>query len=209
MYTIRPPFFYRLLLKKAVWRIKGSDKCIYLTFDDGPIPEVTPWVLKTLEEFNAKATFFCIGKNAEANRGILKEIILKGHAVGNHTSNHLKGWRVNTTDYLEDVAKCDRQIKESTDQRIKLFRPPYGKLKPSQYSGLKRNYSIIMWDVLSGDFDKHTSPAQCLNNVISNTRNGSVIVMHDSLKAKEKLFYVLPELLKYFTKKGFAFKAIS
>jgi peptidoglycan-N-acetylglucosamine deacetylase len=209
MYTVRPPFFYKLLYHKAIYRVKEEGKSLFLTFDDGPIPEVTPRVLQILEEFSAKATFFCIGKNIRNNPRIIDQIIAAGHSLGNHTFNHLNGWKVKKEDYMEDILKCERQFRESADQQINLFRPPYGRIKPSQYSILNAQYSIIMWDVLSGDFDKNTTKEECLDNVLSKTREGSVIVFHDSLKAKDKLYYVLPRILKHFTEKGFSFKAIN
>jgi len=209
MYTVRPPFFYKLLYKKAIFRVKEEGKSLFLTFDDGPIPEVTPRVLQILKDFNAKATFFCIGKNIQENPGILAQIISDGHTLGNHTFNHVNGWKVKSENYLEDVLKCNRQFRQSTNQEVSLFRPPYGRIKPSQYSSLKTQYSVIMWDVLSGDFDKKTTKEECLDNVLANVREGSVIVFHDSLKAREKLFFALPKVLKYFTEKGYTFKAIA
>lgn len=208
MYTVRPPFFYKLLYKKAICRFKEEGKSLFLTFDDGPIPEVTPRVLQILKDFNAKATFFCIGKNIKENPGILNQIISNGHALGNHTFNHLNGWKVKTEDYFEDILKCDHQFRESTSQRISLFRPPYGRIKLSQYTVLNTQYSIIMWDILSGDFDKNTTGEECLENVLSNAREGSIIVFHDSIKAKDKLFFVLPKVLKYFSENGYTFEAI-
>jgi peptidoglycan-N-acetylglucosamine deacetylase len=179
-----------------------SEKKIYLTFDDGPTPEVTEFVLETLKRFNAKATFFCIGKNIDKHPGIFQKIISEGHAVGNHTYNHLNGWKTKTKNYLENISQCNSVCKTT------LFRPPYGKLKFSQYSNLKSQYSIIFWDVLSGDFDSTISAEKCLDNVLKNVRNGSVVVMHDSIKAFEKVKFVLPEVLENLKQKDFEFERI-
>jgi len=203
MNIVRPPFLVRKVYKDLVWRIKTQEKHIYLSFDDGPIPFVTPWVLDTLSQYKAKATFFCVGENVKCNPGIYNRILAENHAVGNHTHNHLNGWKTKTADYLLNVEECARWTGSS------LFRPPYGKLKSAQYKALKQTYSLIMWDVLSFDYDPDTSPAACLNNVLSKTREGSIVVFHDSLKAKENLFYCLPKFLEYFTNKGFCFKALS
>ena len=203
MYSVRPPYLIQKIYKHLTWNIPTNDKIIYLTFDDGPTPEVTPWVLDTLKKFNAKATFFCIGKNVKKHPEIFKQIIEDDHAVGNHTFNHLNGWKTKKEDYLNDIEKCAALIDS------KLFRPPYGKLRPSHYSLLTTHYFLIMWDVLSGDFDKNTNRETCLKNVTANTKKGSIVVFHDSIKAKENLYYALPELLEYFTTKGFKFKAIA
>lgn len=208
MYSVRPPFIAKLIYGKAVWRMNKSEKNIYLTFDDGPIPEVTPWVLKTLKEHNAKGTFFCIGENIKDHPEIFKRTIEEGHSIGNHTYTHPNGWETSKEKYLTEVEECNQQISKLANQEINLFRPPYGRMKLSQYSKIKTQYSIIMWDVLSADFDNETSPEKCLDNVLSKTRNGSIVVFHDSLKAKEKLYYALPEFLKHFKEKGFEFKAL-
>lgn len=186
-----------------VWRMDPSKKDIYLTFDDGPIPGVTPWVLDTLKQFNSKATFFCVGDNVQKHSGIYKQIIADGHTAANHTFNHLNGWNTHTTTYLKNVLKCAEVVDS------KLFRPPYGRIKKSQSAILNHQFSIVMWDVLSGDFDRSITPGQCLKNVIDFTREGSIVVFHDSEKAKENLFHALPQVLEYFQKKGFDFKALT
>lgn len=208
MYSVRPPFLAKLFFSKAIWRMNKNEKSIYLTFDDGPIPEVTPWVLKILKEYNAKATFFCIGENIKNHPGIFQSIIDEGHSIGNHTHSHINGWKTSNEKYLKEVEECNQQIFKFSNFQIKLFRPPYGRMKCSQYSLLNSQFSIIMWDVLSGDFDHRTTPEKCLENVISKTRNGSIVVFHDSIKAKEKLYYALPEFLKHFKEKRFEFKAL-
>ncbi len=204
LYTIKMPSIIQRLFSNYTWRFSSIPKEIYLTFDDGPTPEVTQFVLTELKKHNAKATFFCIGKNVKNHFDIYQQIVKDGHAVGNHTFNHLNGFKAKKTTYLENVQHASGHI----DSR--LFRPPYGKIKPSQGRLLqKKGYRIIMWDVLSGDFDVSITPEKCLKNVLENTKNGSIIVMHDSIKAKEKLFYVLPRILEYFTNKGIEFKAIA
>lgn len=204
MFFVKPPYLAgKLLFPLMKWRFPNNDKCIYLTFDDGPEPEVTPWVLEQLKEFNAKATFFCVGKNVSTCQDIYSSILKNGHSVGNHTFNHFNGWKTPTPDYLKNIDKCAELIDSS------LFRPPYGRLKPAQYAQLVNKYSIIMWDVLSGDYSEKVSKEQCLENVIKHTKAGSIVVFHDSVKAKISLKYALPEVLKYFTEKGFEFRAIT
>lgn len=185
-----------------LWRMNREEKTLYLTFDDGPIPEVTPWVLEVLKKFNAKATFFCIGKNVKVNPEILKAILDSGHAVGNHTMHHMNGWKSSSSEYSVDVMECKKLITSS------LFRPPYGKIKYSQVRKLKKDFRIIMWDVLSKDYDHSLRGKDCFDRVKRKSRNGSIIVFHDSLKAEERLRFALPETLKYFSDRGFEFKSI-
>ena len=177
-------------------------KELFLTFDDGPIPEVTPWVLQVLRSYNAKATFFCIGKNIEENQWIYNMIKKEGHSVGNHTYDHLNGWRTNVRTYYRSVIQCS----ELTGSN--LFRPPYGRIKREQASGLLSRFKIVMWDVLSGDFDINSSKEKCLSNVVDNARRGSIIVFHDSIKAQEKMQYALPRVLEHFSLMGYAFRAL-
>ena len=206
MYSVRPNFLLRSFYSSAFWRVPAATKEIFLTFDDGPIPEVTPWVLSELKKYNAKATFFCIGANIEKYPDVFRQIISEGHSVGNHTYNHLNGWKTKTKEYFDNVSKCESLIKA---HEKKLFRPPYGKIKPSQYSILKTQYSVVMWDVLSGDFDQTISEEKCLKNVLTKTREGSIVVFHDSLKAKKNLQYALPKVLEHFSKEGFKFNSLS
>ena len=203
MYTSRTPYLVQTVFKQLVWNIPSKEKVLYLTFDDGPTPEVTPWVLKTLKEFAAKATFFCVGQNVENHQDIYRQVLEEGHSVGNHTHHHLNGWKTNKRRYLLDIQKCAKQIESS------LFRPPYGRLRKVHYKELKDKYSVVMWDVLSGDFDKRISNEKCLNNVIQKVKKGSVVVFHDSLKAESKIRYVLPRVLANLTEKGYRFEAIS
>ncbi len=196
----------------CLWKVNTQDKKLYLTFDDGPIPEVTPFVLDELKKWNAKATFFCIGKNMAANPGIYRRIIEEGHSTGNHTYDHLNGWNTSDEQYFENIDKCEKMLLNSlrtSDFGLPtLFRPPYGKLKPSQYSNLKSKYKIVMWDVLSYDFDLTLSREKVLDNVLKNADPGSIIVMHDSLKAKPKVEYALPLILEHFTALGYTFEKL-
>ena len=213
MYFVRPNWLMRKMYSSAVWRIPTTEKKIFLSFDDGPVTEITPWVLSTLKKYNAKATFFCVGENMEKHPEIFRQIISEEHAFGNHTYSHLNGWKTKTERYIENIEKCKyimaNILQPSTTNHQPLFRPPYGRMKQSQSSKLKALYSIIMWDVLSGDFDKNTSEEKCLQNVLTKTREGSVVVFHDSIKAKKNLFYALPEFLKHFSQKGFGFEALT
>lgn len=200
------------LFPKYTWDIPNNANKIYLTFDDGPTPEITEWVLKLLKEQDIKATFFCIGNNIEKYPDIFQKVLQEGHAIGNHTYNHLKGWKTAKEDYIENTKSCERIIKEYTkdsDRRSKLFRPPYGKIKFSQAKILRQlGYKIVMWDVISVDYDKNISPKKCLKNVIKNTTSGSVIVFHDSIKAFDNLKFALPEAIRYLKNKGFVFDRI-
>jgi peptidoglycan/xylan/chitin deacetylase (PgdA/CDA1 family) len=187
-YWVSTGSFIKALFSKYVWAIPNQENKIFLTFDDGPIPEITEWVLEELKKYDAKATFFCIGNNIEKNPAIFNKILADGHAIGNHTFNHRNGWKSSLEDYIEEVRLCDLQIKAHTSTEGLLFRPPYGKLKPAQARELrKKGYKIIMWEVLSADFDHSISPQKCLKNVISNTTSGSVVVFHDSIKGYENL----------------------
>lgn len=204
MYIIKTPNFIQNLFPNFVWRMKSVDsKTIYLTFDDGPIPEVTPWVLDTLKSFDAKATFFCVGDNVRKHPEVFQRVLAEGHLVGNHTYHHLSGWNTDNIPYFHDVRKCARLV------RSKLFRPPYGRMKPQQVQFLQRHYKIIMWDVLSADFDQDTSPEQCLQNVVAHAQPGSIVVFHDSVKAFKNLQYVLPKCLDFFRTSGYDFKIIN
>ena len=194
------------LFSNYIWSIPTNEPIVYLTFDDGPTPEITEWVLFQLKEYNAKATFFCIGNNIKKYPEIFKKVIEEGHAIGNHTFNHVKGWKTSNKTYINEVESCEEVIRKSflKHQPTKLFRPPYGKIKPSQSRILrKKGYKIIMWDVLSVDFDVNITSQNCLNNVIENIENGSIIVFHDSVKAFQNLEYTLPETLDFLKNKGF------
>jgi peptidoglycan/xylan/chitin deacetylase (PgdA/CDA1 family) len=205
-YFVKTPWVLKKLYPECEWEINSGEKNIYLTFDDGPHLEATPFVLDELKKYNAKATFFCIGKNVKKNFEIYKQIISDGHKPGNHTYNHVNGWKTNDKEYLEDI----RLAADIIDSN--LFRPPYGRITKFQIKALKGeklNLKTIMWTVLSGDFDEKVTPENCYLNVINNTKPGSIIVLHDSLKALPRLQYTLPRILGYFIKKGFQFKVIS
>jgi peptidoglycan/xylan/chitin deacetylase (PgdA/CDA1 family) len=221
-YWIKTNALIKKIFSNYVWDIPNSENKIYLTFDDGPTPEITEWVIEELKKFNAKATFFCIGNNIEKHPQIFEKVINEGHSIGNHTFNHLNGWKTSTNEYLENVSLCEFSIlnlksnpsvselaKQILNLQSKLFRPPYGKIKLSQSKKLHQlGYKIIMWDVLSADFDNSISKEKCLDNVIKNTKSGSVIVFHDSVKAFPNLEYSLPKALKYWAAKGFVFETI-
>ncbi|MEM9258719.1 MAG: polysaccharide deacetylase family protein [Bacteroidota bacterium] len=176
---------------------------IYFTFDDGPIPQLTPWVLDQLAEFDAKATFFCVGNNVRRYPELVDQILDAGHSVGNHTMHHLDGWKSDNVPYFHDVRHCAVQVKSS------LFRPPYGRLMPSQAQFLQRHYEVVMWDVLSGDFDPELTAEDCYQNVVNNARPGSIVVFHDSLKSEDKLRDFLPRLLAHYAALGYRFEALT
>lgn len=203
MYLAKTPKVLKRTYPKYLWDFTSIEKSIYLTFDDGPTAEITSWVLAELRKYNAKATFFCIGKNVEQHLDLFKEVLAEGHVVGNHTYSHLNGWETKSFPYLKDVVKCSKVFQS------KLFRPPYGKITRFQAKAILSNYTIVMWDVLSADFDKNCSPEKCLKNVIENAKKGSIIVFHDSLKAEKNLKYALPKVLEHFSKQGFQFKTIN
>ena len=205
LYFIKTPKWIISFYKKYIWRFLTNKKEIYLTFDDGPTPKITEFVLDTLEKYNAKATFFCVGKNIEDNPILFNRIIKDGHTIANHTQNHLNGWKTNSIDYVKNVEECQELLISNS----KLFRPPYGKIKTSQAKKLiKKGYKIIMWSVLSADFDSTITKEKCYTNVIKNTKKGDTVVFHDSQKAFNNLKYALPRVLDYFTTKGFSFKKI-
>lgn len=199
----KPPNWIRNLYHSFNWKVEDSPKDIFLTFDDGPTPEITSWVVNQLEIYNAKATFFCIGRNVERHPEIYDQLIDKGHAVGNHTYSHLKGWKTEIKEYISDINLASYFIKS------KLFRPPYGKIRPQQIRQAKKaGYKLFMWDVLSEDYNKGITKEQCLQNVISNATCGSIIVFHDSEKAKENLYYALPKVLEHLKEQGYNFRIL-
>lgn len=216
MYLVRPPYVLKKLYPDAIWRMDATHKKIYLTFDDGPIPGVTPWLLDLLEQQRILATFFCVGENVLKHPNIYNRILVENHSVGNHTHNHLNGWNTHTKTYIENIEYCAQALKSgNTKQVSNLFRPPYGKAKRSQLTQLtskkdpaEMSYSVIMWDVLSGDYDKETSPEECLNHVIRNFRNGSIIVFHDNIKAQKNLEYALPRFIEHAKQQGFVFEKL-
>lgn len=203
-FWIKTHWSVKKIFSNYIWDVSNTDKKVYLTFDDGPIPEVTEWVLSELKKHNAKATFFCIGDNVKKHPEVLKKVFADGHSVGNHTFNHLNGWKTATEDYIENSILCEKGLDNFDIKSKKLFRPPYGKIKPSQSKVLRKlGYKIIMWDVISYDFDTIISKEQCLENVLKNVKTGSIIVFHDSKKAFANLEYVLPRTLQFLKEKGF------
>jgi peptidoglycan/xylan/chitin deacetylase (PgdA/CDA1 family) len=209
-YWIKTNAAIKKIFSKYIWAIPNNEKRIYLTFDDGPTPEITEWTLLQLKKYDIKATFFCLGKNIEKHPEIFTQIIRDGHSIGNHTFDHLNGWNTATETYLKNINSCKTAIDKLSTENSKLFRPPYGKIKPSQAKQLtKSGYKIIMWDVLSADFDKEISPEECLKNVTQNTTSGSVIVFHDSVKAFANLEYTLPKTIEFLKEKGFNFETIT
>ncbi|WP_410006352.1 polysaccharide deacetylase family protein [Aequorivita nionensis] len=199
------PRFIQRLYPERIWAFSRSSNSVFLTFDDGPIPEVTPWVLDELKKHNAKATFFCIGENVQKHPEIFQRILSEGHSVGNHTFNHLNGWKTATSEYIENIEKAKKQMHNSEfkiqNSRL-LFRPPYGKITSKQAKTLqKKGFKIVMWDIISYDYDTNVSEEKCLQNVLKNIRSGSVVVFHDSLKAEKNLRYVLPKVLEFIGEK--------
>lgn len=204
-YLKKIPWFIKKIYPECVWNIKTDEQILYFTFDDGPHPNATLFVLEQLKKYNAKATFFCIGKNVAENFSTYKQIISEGHRVGNHTYNHLNGWKTEDSLYLEDIEKAAKII-DST-----LFRPPYGRISKFQIkavAGEKLKLKTVMWDVLSGDFDTSITTENCYLNVVNNASPGSIIVFHDSAKSFPVLQSALPRILEYYSMKGFSFKSL-
>ncbi len=199
----QPPFLFRLFFTESFWRIQGREKCVYLTFDDGPIPQVTPWVLNLLDKYNIKATFFCVGENVARHPELFEEIKSRGHRVGNHTMNHISGFRNSTKNYLENVQIADSLIQSN------LFRPPHGWMRSSQAWYIKKNYRIIMWDVVTRDYSKKLNGEEVFKTAQKYVRNGSIIVFHDSLKAEKNLRYALPKTIEWLLNEGYKFKIFS
>jgi peptidoglycan-N-acetylglucosamine deacetylase len=200
--SVHPPKLLKGIFPGRIWKIPVKEKTIFLTFDDGPLPYLTPWILSELEKYGAKGTFFCVGDNVRKYPDIYKEILNSNHKTGNHTFNHLDGWKTKTADYLDNIKKSRNYIDSG------LFRPPHGRLKPAQARALVNDFKIIMWDVLSRDFDKEITVEECLENVLTYTKPGSVVVFHDNFKAEHKLRFVLPIFLKHFSNLGYEFKTI-
>jgi peptidoglycan/xylan/chitin deacetylase (PgdA/CDA1 family) len=211
-YLVKTPVLVQRLYPKRIWAFPEEVDSVFLTFDDGPIPEVTPWVLDTLKAYEAKATFFCIGQNVEKHPDIFRRIISEGHTIGNHTHSHLKGWQTSTSEYINDFEMAEDIIRSSLpniEDSVKLFRPPYGKLTSTQAAKiLKNDYQIVMWDVLSYDFDQEISEGICLENVEKHLEPGSIVVFHDSLKAEKNLRFTLPKLLTVLESKSWRSKRI-
>ena len=204
-YFVKTPWWLRSFYAKYIWRVPVKEKTLFLTFDDGPHPVATPFVLDQLEEHDAKATFFCLGKNVVSHPEIFQRIKSEGHRIGNHTYNHMNGWKTNVDEYVQDVEGADVMI------RSNLFRPPYGRVTREQAKALRRLFpdiKLIMWDVLSGDFDPAVNAAKCINRVTRSSRPGSIIVFHDSQKAFPVLKDTLPVVLSHFKNAGYNFQPL-
>ena len=199
---IRLPGFFTSLFTQAVWRMKEAGQMVYLTFDDGPIPEVTPWVLDLLAKEDIKATFFCVGENVQRYPKVYQQILDGGHSVGNHTFSHLQGFKTNDQAFFSNIEQAAGLIDSN------LFRPPHGLLKASQYNYLKKKYSVIMWDLISCDYNKRFSPERIYKNVRDFVRPGSIVTFHDSEKAMLNLMQALPPSIKWMKEQGYCFKAI-
>lgn len=202
MFIERPLFFLPWLFPAAWWRKEKREKVVYLTFDDGPVPEVTPDVLAVLDRFGVKATFFCVGDNVRKYPELFQELLERGHGVGNHTFNHIKGFAWSVDDYLDNVAKAALLID------TKLVRPPHGQLSPALYRALSKRYQVVMWDLITRDYNQALAPERILRNVQKYVRNGSIIVFHDSLKAKQNVLEALPESIKFLQQQGYQFKKL-
>ena len=198
----KTPSVAKLIYPGLHWDMPSDKNKIYLTFDDGPHPEITTIVLSLLDVYNAKATFFCVGENVEKYPETFELLKQKGHAVGNHSHNHLNGWKTSNSNYYKNIEKANKIIGS------KLFRPPYGRISPTQIKHFKKEYKIIMWSALSYDFDARVSKEECLEQSIKNSVAGTIIVFHDSEKAKEKMLFSLEGYLKHFSKRGFEFCAL-
>ncbi|MDD4373279.1 MAG: polysaccharide deacetylase family protein [Bacteroidales bacterium] len=202
MKAVTVPAFLRIFYPSLLWQMPAGNQTLYLTFDDGPHPEITTKVLDMLDHYQARATFFCVGENVERFPQTYAEILNRGHRTGNHSMNHLNGWKTNLNLYYENVNEC-RKLVDSD-----LLRPPYGRITPSQIQALKKEYKIVMWSVLSYDFNAETTPDQCLNYVIEHAEDGSIIVFHDSEKSKRNMLTALPEVLRYYSSKGYRFEKL-
>ncbi|MGX5818506.1 polysaccharide deacetylase family protein [Chitinophaga lutea] len=201
-YFTKTPALLKSLYKSCIWDLSPAAGAVYLTFDDGPHPTATPYALDTLKRYDAKGTFFCIGKNVVEYPDIYQRILSEGHRTGNHTHNHLNGWKTGNDVYVQNIQQAAEYI------RSDLFRPPYGRISPFQIRLLKKDYRIIMWDVLSGDFDTAITGKECLENVLFKLRPGSIVVFHDSAKAWDRMEYTLPRVLEHCRKQGWKVEAI-
>jgi len=203
MYFVKTPRIIQEMFPGFIWNIPSAGhKTLYLTFDDGPTPHITNWVLKQLAEYNAKASFFCVGEQIARHPHIMKKVREQGHAVGSHTFSHESGWATDQHTYMRSARKTARMIDSD------LFRPPFGRVKPAQAKALNEQFRVVMWDVMSGDFDASITPDQCFQNVAVKAQPGSIIVFHDSVKARKNLFYTLPKVLEHFSEQGYTFEPL-
>ncbi|WP_347158990.1 polysaccharide deacetylase family protein [Pontibacter chitinilyticus] len=205
----KTPVLVKKLMHRYTWARAGQARELFLTFDDGPIPDVTPWVLEQLQQHGAKATFFCVGENVAKHTDVARQVLAQGHKLANHTYNHLKGWHTPLQDYLQNVAKCQSELdKLQPQQEHRLFRPPYGRITSRQAAHLASTYELIMWDMLTNDYDQTLGAEKCLQKALKHTQSGSIIVFHDSLKARHNLMYTLPRFLEHFCGLGYTFKTL-
>ncbi len=203
IYPPKMPWLIQQFFPKFLWRMPATiPPTLYLTFDDGPIPDITPWILEQLEQYQAKATFFCVGDNIRKYPAIFEQVKAAGHTIGNHTYHHLDGWKTSTADYLQNVADC-QQLTQSN-----LFRPPYGKITPRQAAALFEQYKIVLWEITTWDFEASLSANDCTQKIIKNATNGSIILLHDNVKSWNRLKETLPAILEHYTKAGFSFGAL-
>jgi peptidoglycan-N-acetylglucosamine deacetylase len=223
MFIHKTNFLMRALYPDFIWRIPTEKKEIFLTFDDGPIPEITEFVLDELEKYKAKATFFCIGGNIEKHPNIFQMVVNQQHTIGNHTFNHVRGWDTEANIYLENFKKCEEIIVErcsmfdirnlaiehqTYDIEQRLFRPPFGRIKKNQAKEILKTHEIVMWDVLTGDYDQSLSKERVLSKALQHTKQGSIVLFHDSIKASKNMIYALPRFLKHFSERGYVFKSL-
>jgi len=205
----KTPFLLKKLMPGYTWHREVKEKTLFLTFDDGPIPEVTPWVLEQLARYKAKATFFCVGENLVKHPVVAKQALAQGHVLGNHTFHHLKGWQSPLEAYIANAALCQAELEAlQPGRKANLFRPPYGRITRQQAAALRHTHELIMWDMLTNDYDVSLSPEKCLRKALRHTQNGSIIVFHDSLKAKRNMQYALPRFLEHFSGLGYAFETL-
>ncbi len=215
MHFFSVPSTIQWLIPSCTWRKVGQEKVIYLTFDDGPHPEITAWVIDELKKHQIKATFFCVGDNLKKHPETAKQLLTEGHQIGNHTMHHIKGWKHKNIDYLKDIEDCDTEIRKIHEQmndekaQPRLFRPPYGQIKPSQIKLLReKGYEIIQWSNLSCDYDKHLNCEKSLSALVKNAKPGSIVVFHDSEKAENQLKQILPSYLEAMLAEGFTFETL-
>ncbi len=202
MYKHRIPAILPLIFPSLLWKVKTKENVIYITFDDGPHPDITPKVLEILNQYNAKATFFCVGENVEKYPETFQLILDANHAVGNHTYNHIKGWKTNTVNYTENINKASKFIGSS------LFRPPYGRITMEQIKSVSKDYKIIMWSVLTRDYEKNLNINKAIRKLCNQTSQGDIVVFHDSRKAEMNMFILLKQMLEFFSKQGYRFEKL-
>lgn len=202
MFIEQPPRLFRALYPGALWRMNPEEKSVYLTFDDGPIPQITPWVLDLLDQYQIKATFFLVGDNIRKHPEEFRQIQERGHQIGNHTFNHIRGFEYTTQEYMDNTEKANRLIQSD------LFRPPHGHMGMKQYYALRKRYKIVMWDLVTRDYSKHLNGEQVFRKVKKYVRNGSIITFHDSIKAEQSMKYALPRSIEWLKEKGYEFKRL-